>query len=39
LLDSYGETATARILPFDAVELVIERLFLPRTTAPNEPPR
>jgi Uma2 family endonuclease len=36
LLDSYDETATARIPPFDAVELVIERLFLPRTTTPNE---
>ncbi len=33
VLDSYDETATARIPPFDAVELVIERLFLPRTTA------
>ncbi|MBX3250573.1 MAG: Uma2 family endonuclease [Myxococcales bacterium] len=31
LVDSYDETATARIPPFDAVELVIDRLFLPRS--------
>lgn len=34
---SFDETKTARIPPFDAIELPVGRLFLPRSaTAPDE---
>jgi len=36
LVGSYDDTATARIPPFEAIEIVIARLFLPTMHAPPE---
>ncbi len=35
LLDSYDDTATARIPPFGRVQLTVDRLFLPKSTDPE----
>jgi len=36
LTGSYDDTATARIAPFEEVELAVGRLFLPRVVEPEE---
>ena len=35
LTGNYDETATAIVAPFDAIELAVGRLFLPRTQGPS----
>ena len=33
---TFDETAIARAVPFEATEIAVGRLFLPRTSAPEE---